>query len=319
MKHRSRQRRTYRGGSRVSVLRGIAAIGVAAASAFVALPAAAEDGGAVFFATSLNGANEVPVADGPSGDRDGSAVAFLGTDGDEVSFAIEYHGIAAPIAGDVHQGAKGVGGDVRIPLFAVRQPDGRTSVTGTVRVKDPQVLDDLKANPGDFYVDLRTAEFPGGAVRGQIHKLTSIIDMKQALLRNFKASVVRGAQIYACAKQADGTFAFTQDNVSASLELGIAHFFAKAGPAGPPEWRAPDRSAVTGTVLSRTPNGKGNIAELDIAATQVGQPVGLLAGTSEILRLNTVGGVAPAGTCDPVTQPTAAVSYRADYLFVHAA
>ncbi|WP_433257741.1 CHRD domain-containing protein [Streptosporangium sp. CA-135522] len=297
----------------------IAAAAVTAVSAFIALPAAAggDDGtaGATFFAASLNGANEVPAA---GGDRDGSAVAFLEVDGDEVSFAVEYHGIAAPVAGDLHQGVKGANGNVKISFFAFKQPDGRTSVTGTVRVRDQRLLDELKANPGDFYVDLHTGEFPDGAVRGQVHKLTSTIDMKRALLQNFKASVIRGAQIYACTKQVDGTFAFTQDNVSASLQHGIAHFFAKAGPAGPPEWRAADRSAVTGTVLTRTPNGAGNIAELDIAATQVGRPEGLLAGTDEILRLNTVGGVAPTGKCDPATQPTVAVPYRADYLFVHA-
>ncbi len=193
-----------------------------------------------------------------------------------------------------------------------------SSVTGTVQVKDQRLLEDLKADPGASYVDLHTGEFPSGAVRGQMHKLSSTIDIRQALLRNFTASVVRGAQIYACTKQPDGTFAFTQDNVSASLEHGIAHFFAKSGPAGPPEWRAPDRSAVTGTVLTKTANGAGNIAELDVATTQAGRPTGMLAGTDEILRLNTVGGVAPAGKCDPAAQPTVASPYHADYMFIHA-
>jgi len=36
----------------------------------------------------------------------------------------------------------------------------------------------------------------------------------------------------------------------------------------------------------------------------------------EILRLNTVGGVAPAGACDPATQPIVKVPYKADYVFL---
>ncbi|MGW6401940.1 DUF3455 domain-containing protein [Streptomyces sp. NPDC055134] len=54
--------------------------------------------------------------------------------------------------------------------------------------------------------------------------------------------------------------------------------------------------------------------ELDLRATQTGKRHGLLSGTAEILRLNTVGGVAPAGSCDPGT--VVGVPYRADYVFV---
>lgn len=320
------------------------AVALAAGSAFAgltALPAGADDGGTTsgkggvhrghgaatgsladpgtFFAGSLNGANEVPVADGPGGDKDGHAIALMRVQDDAVTFAVQFRGIAAPTAGELHQGAKGVSGPVRIPFFTRRLPDGQTSVTGTVQVKDQQLLDDLRTDPGGFYFDLRNGEFPGGAVRGQVHGLTSSLDMDHALQQNFQASVIQGAQIYACTEQADGTFAFTQDNVRATLDTGISHFFARPGPAGPPEWLSRDRSAVTGRLISRLPNGPGNIAELDLAATQAGRPFGQLAGVDEILRLNTVGGLAPAGVCDPATQPTATVSYHADYLFLDGA
>jgi hypothetical protein len=36
-----------------------------------------------------------------------------------------------------------------------------------------------------------------------------------------------------------------------------------------------------------------------------------------VLRLDTIGGVAPAGTCDPMTQAVTAVPYSADYLFIN--
>jgi len=35
----------------------------------------------------------------------------------------------------------------------------------------------------------------------------------------------------------------------------------------------------------------------------------------EVLRLNTLGGVAPAGACDPQTTPIVNVGYQADYVF----
>ena len=66
--------------------------------------------------------------------------------------------------------------------------------------------------------------------------------------------------------------------------------------------------------IRKTPNGAANIPELDLGATQSGRGRGLLAGTQEILRLNTVGGVAPAGSCTPGT--VVGVPYRADYVFV---
>lgn len=285
---------------------------MAAGLAFMAVPASADDD--AFFATSLNGANTTQ-----GGDGDGSAVAFVGVKGDQVSFAIKFRDIAIPTSGDLHQGAKGGDGDSKISFFTTPLLTGRDSVSGTVRVTDAKLLNELRTNPGDFYVDLHNRPYPKGAVRGQVHKLTSAIDMKRTLQQNFTAPVVQGVQIYACTRQADGTFAFTQDNVRATLQRGISHFFANPGPAGPPEWKSDDGSAVTGKLISKTANGDANIAELDLAATQVGATTGLLAQTNEIMRLNTVGGVAPAGSCDPATQARAEVPYRADYLFVHAA
>lgn len=289
-----------------------------AAVAAMTQPALADDGTsaaeATYFTGSLNGSNEVPKV----GDKNGDALAFLSIKGNEVSFAVEFNGIKTPTAGGLHQGAKGTDGDVKIPFFTKPLPNGQTSVTGTVQVEDQQLLDGLRTNPGNFYFDLSDRKYPNGALRGQAHKLTSAIDMNTALERNFKAPVKRGVQIYACTKQSDGTYAFTQDNVRATLDKGISHFFVNPGPAGPPEWLARDGSAVTGKVITRTPNGAGNIAELDLAATQIGRPSGLLGGIDEILRLNTVGGVAPAGPCDPAAQPKAEVKYQTDYVFIDA-
>lgn len=135
--------------------------------------------------------------------------------------------------------------------------------------------------------------------------------------RSFRAAVLSGVQIYACTEQTDGTFAFTQRGVRATLQGGIKHSFVNPD-SGPPQWIARDGSAVTGTVTSRTPNGPGNIPLLELDATQSGKPRGKMASVTKILRLNTRGGVAPTGACDPEATPTVEVPYGADYEFISA-
>lgn len=270
--------------------------------------------GGTLLATSLRGANEVPVAGGPAvGDKDGAALEFIKVEGDEVSVAVTWRGTGKPTMLHIHQGAKGTNGGVKVDFGKLLKNSRHHSVTGTVKVEDPALLDALKNDPGSFYANLHTAEFPGGAVRGQLHKVTvAAFDFRDAF-DNFQASVVKGRQIYECKPTDTGGYAFAQRDVSALLGGGIRHSFV-APNSGTPQWVAPDGSAVTGAVQSKTPNGDGNIPELDLKATQSGKHHGLLAGTAEILRLNTVGGVAPTGSCEPGT--IVGVPYSADYVFV---
>ncbi|MEU7055075.1 CHRD domain-containing protein [Streptomyces sp. NPDC046197] len=302
----------------------VAAIGGVAAAAVPAAAASgrhtggggtAKTGGTVLVA-SLRGANEVPVQGGPAvGDKDGAALEFIKVRGSKVSVAVTWRGTGTPTMLHIHQGAKGTNGGVKIDfsklLGKAHRRNGH-SLVGTVDVRDSALLKQLTNDPGSFYANLHTAGFPGGAVRGQLHKVTTAVDFRHAL-GNFQASVIKGRQIYRCEAGADGSHAFARRDVAALLGGGIRHSFVKPG-SGTPRWVAPDGSAVTGVVLTKAPNGDGNIPELDLKAAPAGRHHGLLAGTAEILRLNTVGGVAPTGTCFPGT--VAAVPYQADYVFV---
>ena len=120
-----------------------------------------------------------------------------------------------------------------------------------------------------------------------------------------------GSQIHAGTPQLDGSFAFTQHDLDAHLNGLIHHTFVQPL-AGVPQWQAPDGSAVTGKLVTKNATGDGNIAELNLDATQIGTSTGLLAHAVEVLRLNTVGGGAPTGTCDPQATPIVNVSYEAD-------
>ena len=127
----------------------------------------------------------------------------------------------------------------------------------------------MRSDPNGFYTDLHTNEFPDGAVRAQLHLLTHPVSTSGVAV--LQESVVLGSQIYACTVQRDGTFAFTQNNVEARLSGGIHHTFVQPA-AGPPQWQAPDGSAVSGKVVTKNANGDANIAELNLDATQIGRP-----------------------------------------------
>ncbi|WP_247197475.1 CHRD domain-containing protein [Streptomyces sp. GESEQ-35] len=269
--------------------------------------------GGTILAASLRGANEVPVEGGPAvGDKDGAALQFVKVDGNTVSVAVKWRATGKPTLLHIHQGAKGTNGGIKVDFTKLLAGSKGKTVTGSVKVDDPALLNSLKSDPGSFYANLHTAQFPGGAVRGQLHKVTTAFDFRDAL-DNFQASVLKGKQIYECKAAEGGGFAFAQRDVAAVLAGPIAHSFVKPN-SGTPQWIAPDRSAVTGSVISKTPNGDTNIPELDLKATQSGKHRGLLANTAEILRLNTVGGVAPAGSCEPGA--IVGVPYQADYVFI---
>jgi len=257
---------------------------------------------------SLEGRNEVT-----GGAVDGQALELIGIQGNTLSYSVSWRGIGTPTSADIHAGGRGVDGPVVVPLFTTPRPaDG--SASGSVTVADPTLLAALRSDPSGFYADLRTTDFPAGAVRAQLHLLNHTVSTSGVAA--LQESVVLGSQIYACTLQTDGSFAFAQHDVDAHLTGGIHHTFVQPL-AGTPQWQAPDGSAVTGKLVSKNANGAANIAELNLDATQIGTSTGMLSHAVEVLRLNTVGGVAPTGTCDPQATPIVNVPYQADYIFIN--
>jgi hypothetical protein len=122
-----------------------------------------------YFVGTLKGTNEVPVKGGPKvGDKDGSGTAQMRIQGNQVYFAFTWKGIGTPTMGHIHEGVKGKNGAVVIPFFLKKLPAGHNSVSGTVKVTDTALLARIKNHPEQFYFNLHTDEFPGGAVRGQV-------------------------------------------------------------------------------------------------------------------------------------------------------
>jgi hypothetical protein len=138
--------------------------------AALAAPAAAAGSKAALLSASLNGANEVP---GP-GDPDGRGRATVRLEGNRACFVLEWSGITAPTAAHIHVGRAGVAGGVVVLFFqpgtnAASLPDTLSSVAGCVEA-DRDLLRKIAASPRDYYVNIHNADFPAGAIRGQLHR-----------------------------------------------------------------------------------------------------------------------------------------------------
>jgi hypothetical protein len=125
-----------------------------------------------------------------------------------------------------------------------------------------------------------------------------------------------GVQKYTC--QANGAWLFTDPEAALSRPTGAlepigTHFLNFA--TGRPVWQLKDGSSVEAARKVTVPAGTENIASLLLRAvvTTAGSDGDRLTGTTWVQRLNTSGGVAPAGTCTP--GDNTAVPYSADYFF----
>jgi len=112
--------------------------------------------------TLAGGATETPP-----GDPDGSGTASVTIDPDsgKVCWNISVSNIADATQSHIHVGAAGVSGDVVVPLDV----DGFSGSTqGCVEGQDKALLAKIIANPAGYYVNVHTADYKPGAVRGQL-------------------------------------------------------------------------------------------------------------------------------------------------------
>ncbi|WP_150134518.1 CHRD domain-containing protein [Streptomyces hyaluromycini] len=116
----------------------------------------------------MDGDQEVRVEGKKVGDPDGHAITFVHAHGRAVDYSMAWVNIDSPIMGHIHQGVFGKNGDVKVPLFASPVPSGIFAISGTSQKQDRAVVKQIHDSPFGFYANLHTAEFPDGAVRGQL-------------------------------------------------------------------------------------------------------------------------------------------------------
>jgi hypothetical protein len=123
------------------------------------------DQGGRLLTTTLTGAEEVP---GP-GDPDGTGFAAVTVNPGQgvLCYELSVSGIALDdrTAAHIHEAPFGEAGEVVVTLEA--PTDGSSG--GCVDVGRALAKDILK-NPADYYVNVHNAEYPAGALRGQLSK-----------------------------------------------------------------------------------------------------------------------------------------------------
>lgn len=122
-----------------------------------------------------------------------------------------------------------------------------------------------------------------------------------------------GVQIYECRSASAGA---APQWVFVAPEAQL--FDVQGRPVGShgagPHWLAEDGSRLSGSVKARADAPTATAIPWLLLATTTSGPSGRFSGVASIQRVNTVGGVAPAGGCGTSTLGTTArVPYTADY------
>jgi hypothetical protein len=118
-------------------------------------------GGGAPRVTTLSGAEEVPPAD-PDGT--GFASITLNVGQSSVCWELSVSNIAPAFAAHIHAAPAGVNGPIVVPL----SPPTSGSSSGCTENVDPALIQAIIDSPERYYVNVHNAEFPGGAVRGQL-------------------------------------------------------------------------------------------------------------------------------------------------------
>ena len=113
------------------------------------------------FAVAMTGTAETPAGDPVA---TGAAIFRLRAGQGQVCYQVAVKNLPPAVAAHIHRGGSGTAGPVVIPL---NTPNAAGASSGCAPAARPLVRAILAA-PASFYANVHTAEFPGGAVRGQL-------------------------------------------------------------------------------------------------------------------------------------------------------
>ena len=113
----------------------------------------------ITFKATLTGAQEVPTN---ASTATGDATLTFNTNTKVFTLAVT-HSIASPTNGHIHKGAVGVSGGVVFPFASFTSPISYTSPA-------LDATQEADLNAGLYYVNIHTAAFPNGEIRGQLIK-----------------------------------------------------------------------------------------------------------------------------------------------------
>jgi hypothetical protein len=138
------------------------------------------------------------------------------------------------------------------------------------------------------------------------------VPSSQALIAQLHAT---GLQIYQCQATKSDTsrfdWALKQPEATLATKGGRSAGKHYAGPT----WEANDGSKVIGEVVARSDSPKPDSIPWLLLRAKATSGSGLFTGVQYVQRLNTVGGIAPAGCRQDQAGQELRASYTADYLF----
>lgn len=120
--------------------------------------------GGTRLAAQLTGAEEAPDPGDPDGS--GSAIVTLNAETRQVCFDVTVTGLDQPSGMHIHEAAPGEAGPITIPL--VEPASGDEQIIDCVDEVDVALIEAVSSSPGDYYLNVHTEPFPGGAIRGQL-------------------------------------------------------------------------------------------------------------------------------------------------------
>jgi hypothetical protein len=138
----------------------------AISAAAVLVPALAIAGqNTVEVTAKLKGSAEVPGPGDPNGK--GEIDVFLKAKKEKVCFNLEVSKLDPLVAGHIHKGTDDEAGKVKVTLFEA-EIEGDGAYEGCVKNVKAKLVKKIGEVPEKFYVNLHNAEYPDGAVRGQL-------------------------------------------------------------------------------------------------------------------------------------------------------
>jgi CHRD domain len=116
------------------------------------------------FISRMNGEAEVPT-----GDTNANGTASIRTRAGEVCYDLRWSGVDAT-ASHIHKAAAGKAGPIVVNFFAQDTALAGDKKSGCAKA-DSEVVAAINAKPANYYVNVHSAEFPKGEIRGQLAKL----------------------------------------------------------------------------------------------------------------------------------------------------
>jgi CHRD domain len=211
-----------------------------------------------------------------TGDADGTGTASFTFDivdaavpntGANVCWDMTWSGLDTVVAAHIHRGAAGVGGPIVVPAGGVTFPFTQTGSSGCMTM-DPTLATEILTTPSNFYVNVHTAAFLGGAIRSQLSTAPAPAGEAHLLpspLRAYDSRTVDGplalntTRTISLSKGLDGAKA-VQLGVPAGATGAIVTLTATnttAGPGGPGGFLTIYSAALTATPSTSSINWTG--------------------------------------------------------------